>query len=76
MNPKIIMTGEIQTNLINVQLTEKDAELFLSFRENQTEFMILKNIGVFDFKAGNMCIHKDEKGIVRKVEMNTVLFKV
>lgn len=62
-------------NEITIFLTPLDAELFKSFREHQTDFMVLKANGIFDLKNGSITIHKDDKGLVRKIEVNQVLFK-
>lgn len=67
------MIGE---TLTKIELTEKEAEIFLAFRQYQTEFMVLRNTGIFDLKNGSITIHKDDKGTVRKIETNTILFKV
>lgn len=75
MKPNLTI-GETKNKEITIFLTPIDVELFKSFRENQTEFMVLKNTGVFDLKNGSMTIHKDSDGIVRKIETNTILFKV
>jgi hypothetical protein len=70
------MTGEMKNNEITVFLTPIDVELFKSFREHQTDFMVLLNNGVFDMKNGSLTIHYDDKGLVRKIESNQVKFKV
>jgi len=57
-------------------LTPIEVDLFKSFREHQTEFLVLKSNGIFDVKNGNITIHFDDRGIVRKIESNRVLFKI
>jgi len=66
----------VMNEQVTIFLTPVEAELFKSFREHQTDFMILKSNGIFDLKNGSMTIHKDEKGLVRKIETNQVLFKI
>lgn len=66
----------ITEELTTVYLTTNEAKLFLEFRENQDDFMILKANGIFSTKNGSILIHKDEKGKIRKIETNQILFKV
>lgn len=61
--------------LTPVFLSQEEAEMFLSFREHQSEFMILKANGIFSTKNGSITCHFDDKGIVRKIETNFILFK-
>ena len=70
------MTGVIPNNEITIFLSPADAELFKSFREYQTEFMILKNTGIFDLKNGKMIINKDSTGNVREIEVREIKFKI
>lgn len=64
-------TGE--TNMdTTIFLTPQDVELFKEFRQHQTEFMILKSHGIFDFKGGVISVHKDADGRVRKIEVNKI----
>ena len=44
--------------LITIQLTKEDAELFKKFREHQDEFKKLLENGVFDFLVGQKILHK------------------
>lgn len=76
--PKKKMIGEtqIKPEEIIIYLTPIDAELFRAFREHQTEFMVLKNTGIFDLKSGSMTIHKDHQGVVRQIDSHQVLFKI
>ncbi len=60
---------------VTIFLTPIDVELFKAFREHQTDFMILKNNGIFDLKNGNIIIHKDAQGRVREIVENRVRFK-
>jgi hypothetical protein len=57
-----------------IYLNAQEIELFRSFREHQTEFMVLKGTGIFDLKNGSMTVHKDIDGRVRKIETNQILF--
>lgn len=61
--------------LTTIYLNKKEAELFLSFREHQSEFIILRANGIFDIKNGSITCHFDENGLVRKIESNRILFK-
>lgn len=61
---------------LTIFLTPIEVDLFKSFREHQTDFMLLKSNGIFDVKNGSMTIHFDAEGIVRKIETNKILFKI
>lgn len=58
-----------------VFLIPSDVELFKQFQEHYTDFMILKNNGIFDLKNGNIIIHKDAQGRVREIVENRIRFK-
>lgn len=60
---------------VTITLNPIDAALFLEFRKHQTDFMVLFNNGIFTLKNGSLTIHKDSEGLVRKIEINQVLFK-
>lgn len=44
--------------LTTIQLTEKEARLFLEFRKHQDVFKQLLENGVFDFLIGQKILHK------------------
>jgi hypothetical protein len=60
---------------VTVILTESEAELFKRFREFQDDFNVLLNNSVFAFKNGSIVIHRDDKGVIRKIEMHKIYFK-
>lgn len=49
---------ENQKKLTIIQLTDKEAKLFLEFRKHQKEFKQLLENGVFDFLIGQKILHK------------------
>ena len=63
-------------NETTISLTDTEAELFKSFREHQTDFMVLKANGIFSLKNGSITIHKDNAGKVRMIETNVIQFKI
>jgi len=73
---KEMTIGEKLNNEVTIFLTPIDVELFRSFREHQTDFMVLLDNGVFSMKNGSLTIHYDDKGLVRKIESNQIKFKV
>jgi hypothetical protein len=58
-----------------VFLSPKDAELFKAFCEHYSDFLILKENGIFDVKNGNMTLHWNNEGILQKVEVNNIRWK-
>lgn len=68
--------NNMEKELTTIYLNEEDAKLFLEFRKNQDDFMILKANGIFSLKNGNMLIHKDLNGRVREIVVNQILFKI
>jgi len=69
------MIGEKPNNEIIVFLSPTECELFKSFREHQTDFMLLKSNGIFDTKNGSMTLHWNSEGILQKVEVNYIKWK-
>jgi hypothetical protein len=59
-----------------IELTEYEIEMFTLFRKHQTEFEILNNNGFFRFRNGNMTIHKDDNGKIRKIEVHNIAYRV
>lgn len=68
--------NNINKEQITIFLTPEEANLFLEFRKNQDDFMILKANGIFELKNGSMLIHKDINGRVREIIVNQILFKI
>ena len=46
--------------LTTIYLTEKEAKLFLDFREHQSEVIVLRANGIFSMKNGSITCHFDE----------------
>lgn len=61
--------------IIKVELTVSEAELFKKFREFQDDFSTLLENSVFSFKNGSAVIHRDDQGNIRKIEMHKIYFK-
>jgi len=59
-----------------IELTDKDAESFLLFREHQDfiELMIKQDINTL--KNANMALSFDSNGTLRKIVVEKVVFKI
>ena len=60
--------------MINIQLSNKEAELFKKFRQHQDDIEVLIEYGVFDFKGGQAIIHRDKDGQVRRIEIKKITY--
>lgn len=58
-------------DLITVELTEKDAEMFILFQKYYKAFKLMDEKKLFDYKKGEVTFtfHYDEKGGVGQVEV-------
>ena len=61
--------------MIQIELTDQDAELFKKFREFQNDFIILQESKFFIFKNGQAICHRDKEGKLRIVEIKEIKFK-
>lgn len=58
-----------------VMLTAEEAELFMRFREHQTEFKQLLEAGLFGIKSGSAEIHFDIDGALASIDMHFRVFR-
>ena len=58
-----------------IDLTNEDAELFLSFRKNQDVFSVLDKQGIFDIKNGSVEIHFDAAGTMANIVKHEVIYR-
>ena len=56
---------------IIVELTPREAELFKRFKKNQSVWE-----KVFETRGGRAILHFDEKGLLRKVEVDKIIYKL
>lgn len=61
--------------MIDIQLTEEDAQLFLKFREHQSTFAILEEAGVFNVRNGKAVLNFDANGTLCDIECTLKTFK-
>ena len=67
------MTGEM-LKTIAVEMTEIEAADFVEYQRNRILFSMLLNAGVFSIKNGNGTLHFDEKGVLKKITTDYVLY--
>jgi len=56
-----------EDNEIKIYLTKEETEQFELFRKFQTDFMIMLNAGLFEFKNGMYEIHRDSNGVLQDI---------
>ena len=61
--------------LINIQLTNEDAELFRKFREHQDTFSVLIDSGVFDTRNGEAILNLDNMSNLTQIKTNVITYK-
>ncbi len=60
---------------MNIELTEKDAELFKTFRQNQDAIEVMVAAGVFDMRRGSIEVHFDLEGKIGAIVGHPVMYK-
>jgi len=68
------MTGE--TNLIDVRMTEYEAQSFIEYQKNHLMFNILKDAGVFNVRNGKAILNFDAGGILTEVKCDVTTYKL
>lgn len=68
------MIGE-QPNMIKIEVTELDANLFAQFRRNQDLFQLLLDRGVFNIKNGKAILNFDHQGTLAEIKLSTITYK-
>jgi hypothetical protein len=68
------MTGETH-DLITVQLTPEDAELFVLFRRYQDKFKDMIEAKMFEIRNGSATIDFSPQGHMMDIKFNVVAFK-
>ena len=61
--------------MINIELTDQEAQLFKDFQQHHDTFMVLNNSGVFDIKNGTALLNFDSIGTLTDVDCSFKLFK-
>jgi len=61
--------------MINVELTEIDAELFREFRRVQDMLRVLNDAGVFQTKNGKIILNFNEDGVLTDIKVDKTLYK-
>ena len=60
----------MKENKISIDLTEKEAELFMIFREYQKTWE-----KIFQVKGGRVILHFDSEGKMRQASSDHIIFK-
>lgn len=69
------MTGEtLKMKTIAVEMTEIEASDFVEYQRNRILFGMLLNAGVFSIKNGSGTLHFDDKGRLKKITTDYVLY--
>lgn len=58
-----------------IELTDKDAELFLKFREHQDVFAVLEQAGVFNVRNGKAMLNFNSQGHIMDIDCTIKTFK-
>lgn len=61
--------------MIQLELTEKEAEAFRSFREHQDAMEVMLKAGVFEMRRGSVEIHFDLEGKIGAIVGHPTLYK-
>lgn len=61
--------------MITLELTEKEADAFRSFREHQDTFSVMLKAGVFEMRRGSVEIHFDPEGKVGAIIGHPLMYK-
>lgn len=64
----------MELNIIRIEISQKDANLFKRFREFQDDFTEMLGAGVFNFKNGMAIITRDNDGTLRDIEIKEKRF--
>ena len=65
----------IKLETIVIKLMPEQAEKFKKFLQYNEDFNIFLEAGIFNFKNGYRVIHRDNKGILRQINSNDILYK-
>jgi hypothetical protein len=61
--------------MVNVTLSEQEAQSFLKWREHQANFEILLENGVFDVRNGSVELHFNVAGHVASIDAHIKVFR-
>jgi len=61
--------------MINIELTEQDAQQFRDFQQHYDLFTVLNNSGVFDIRNGTALLNFDSTGTLSDIDCNFKLYK-
>ncbi len=61
--------------MINLELTEKEAEAFRTFREHQDAIEVMLKAGVFEIRRGSVEVHFDLEGKIGAIIGHPTLYK-
>ena len=57
-------------SLINIQITEVDAQVFILFQKHYVAFKMLDSIGAFNTKTASVTLHFAQNGQIKSIEKN------
>lgn len=61
-------------SLVQVSLSQEDANSFVEFRRHQEIFQKLLNARAFDIRNGSFVVHLDGAGNIRRIDRNDQLY--
>lgn len=61
--------------MVTIELTNKDAELFVQFRKHQNFFMVLIESEIHELKSSSATLHFDADGTLGKIITEKVAYK-
>lgn len=61
--------------MVNIELTDNEAELFKQFRQNEPNFTAMLSCGVFDVKKGQVILSFSAEGKLTDVDIHIKAFK-
>jgi len=62
--------------MTTIELTDYEAETFLTFQKNKGLFDVLISERIHEMKNGNAILSFNESGILAKVQVEQVVYKV
>lgn len=60
---------------MTIELNDKDASVFLAFRQHQDNIEVMLNAGIFNMRRGSVEIHFDAEGKIGVITGHPLLYK-
>ena len=60
---------------IKIYLTDEQLQAFRNFQDYYQDLVVMLDSGVFSFQKGQAVIHRDDKGMLQKIDINLVKYR-